>query len=1250
MRLSPRRSRLRTNYRRPSGIRQTLEPLESRQLLATFSVTSVNDSGPGTLRQAILDANSNPGPDFIEFSLAATNTPGARDNPEYPGMDRPADGFDILTQTWRIELASPLPRITELVTIDSFTQAHFPVPFYYPTDVDLPTFIRSSSSTLNAQTGNNAQSRVILDGSQINRILYPAPIGLNVGAAHAILRGFAIEGFEIGLLVGNPTGAPLDAEGVLIQGNFIGKYPVFPVDLQTGEPLASTLGVGFAGVGNSSQGILINATNATIGGTSPQDQNAIAGNGADGIWIVAQAQGNQVVGNQIGVVGPTESGYYFSAGNGGSGVVVQSALNAIGGSAPGAGNVISANHNRGVHLLGPSATLNRIEGNYIGVAPGGGFRFGSGDPGNRTSGILIEDAPSNIVGGTGDDGRNVISANDGAGIRIMGASTSTWVRNNIIGLVADGSSALGNSGPGVLVETANNTIDTGNIISANLRGVDIRGAAASGNTVRDNFIGTDITGVIDIGNALEGVLVHNAPTNRILGDGNGSQLISGNDVGVAVFGPNSTGATVSGNHIGLDSAGLIPIGNSKEGVRITNAPDAVVGVNQIVGNFWGVVLEGPSTVGANILGNVIRGSDAHGVWIRQGANSNLIGTGNSISDNRGSGVIVEGGDRNAIRQTEIVRSGELGIDLIGNANNNTIAPVLTAVVSGGGIISAQGTLSGLPNSTYTIDVFTNTLADPSGSGEGERYLGSTSVTTSSTGLGFFAFQTELTLPPGQFFSATATDVLGNTSEFSEVLSAGTASVEFMAAAFDVNESAGSVTVTVVRSGVTEAQATVGYATQNISAVAGQDYAAVAGTLVFEPGEQSKTFTVPIINDLTIEGDEAFRVLLSNPTDAASLGPQSTAIVTIRDDDHQPVSFATTSYVVNEGGSATITVVRQGATTAAASVSYATGGGTATPGSDYVPASGVLTFAPGQRQAIITIQTLDDSAIESDETILVSLSNPVGLTLTGPSVATVTIRDNDQPGVVQIITGAFQVREDKGAVWVVVTRTGGTSGRVTVPYATAPGTANPGEDYLPVSGTIVFEPGQTISAFVVPIVDDRNVEGNESFYVAIGHPSGGATLGPQWVASVTITDNDFDVTPPRVLGVETMTRNGMIVGFTVTFSEPLDPARARDPYNYDSEIVSAGRDGRFGTVDDIAIPIRSVSYQPGMNTAVVTPERPLVPTLLYLLQINRFLGPVAGSGVADVAGNLLDGDGDGLPGGKFVAVLGSPLARRRVAWR
>src|SRR5262249_35245153 len=104
--------------------------------------------------------------------------------------------------------------------------------------------------------------------------------------------------------------------------------------------------------------------------------------------------------------------------------------------------------------------------------------------------------------------------------------------------------------------------------------------------------------------------------------------------------------------------------------------------------------------------------------------------------------------------------------------------------------------------------------------------------------------------------------------------------------------------------------------------------------------------------------------------------------------------------------ATITVTRSHGSTGAVSVNYATANGTATAGSDYVAASGTLTFAGGETSKTFTIPITNDTAVENRETVLLTLSNPTGgAALDSPATATLSIDSDDTTSVP--ITATYQ---------------------------------------------------------------------------------------------------------------------------------------------------------------------------------------------------------------------------------------------------
>ena len=231
-------------------------------------------------------------------------------------------------------------------------------------------------------------------------------------------------------------------------------------------------------------------------------------------------------------------------------------------------------------------------------------------------------------------------------------------------------------------------------------------------------------------------------------------------------------------------------------------------------------------------------------------------------------------------------------------------------------------------------------------------------------------------------------------------------VAFNADAFSVNEPAGAATITVKRTIGATGAARVNYSVNGGMAVAGCDYTAVSGTLSWADGDMTpKTFTVPIANDVFDENDEAINLTLSNAS-GASLGTPSTAALTITDDDTggsgggDTLSFSTSGLNVSEAQSAAMVSVSRscgGTNAAPASVEFSTSDGTALAGSDYLAASGTLSWVSGETATkTFTVTLINDSAGESSETLNLSLGNASGATLTAPIAAVLTIVDDDAP--------------------------------------------------------------------------------------------------------------------------------------------------------------------------------------------------------------------------------------------------------------
>jgi parallel beta-helix repeat protein len=446
--------------------------------------------------------------------------------------------------------------------------------------------------------------------------------------------------------------------------------------------------------------------------------------GGDGIEL-AVSGGNLITGDYLG----TDLTGNLDRGNHGCGLLINGVTNnAVGGTAVGARNVISGNDVAGVMLVG-RARSNSLLGNYIGTNAAGNAALGN------FSGVVISNAANNVIGGTTAAARNIISGNTfGSGVQLLGAgATGNRVQGNYIGTNAAGTVAVANSwGVDIRDGASNNTVGgtvagAGNILSGNLGDGVLVIAGATGNQLQGNSIGTDSSGNVALANANDGVCIYSATNNLIGGTTtSAANVISGNrGDGVEITG-GATGNKVQGNFIGSRRDGASPLPNGWHGIRVTGLASR------------------------NLIGGTLVDK----------------GLGNTIAFNLGDGVFVESGTGNTILSNSIHSNAGLGIRLGPGANRRQSAPVLDRAASD--VHTIWGKVFGTPGATLTIQFFASTAPDASGYGEGERWLGSLSVTIGASGVAYinFGFPYWPQFSAGEWISATATDSAGDTSEFS----------------------------------------------------------------------------------------------------------------------------------------------------------------------------------------------------------------------------------------------------------------------------------------------------------------------------------------------------------------------------------------------------------------------------------------------------------------------------------------------------
>ncbi|MDJ0739527.1 MAG: DUF4347 domain-containing protein, partial [Gammaproteobacteria bacterium] len=451
------------------------------EVLATYSVTNTNDSGAGSLRQAILDANANTGTDTIDFNISGTGV-------------------------HTINLTSPLPTINETITIDG--------------------------SSDDSYAANGSQPAVVLDGSSAgagaNGLVFDA------GSDGSTLRGLAVVNFDgVGVLLtnsgghtvagnyigtdgssdlgngswgleitnsaNNVVGGTTSADRNVISGNGVGGITFWGAGSTNNTVIGNYIGTdanGNAGIGNTADGIAFGngASSNTIGGSADGERNVIAGNGNDGIELNhSGTNNNSIIGNYIG----TSADGSADLGNARHGVVIYDGVQGTQVS----GNVISGNGQYGVLIDGNSGSgteNNTLTGNYIGTDFTGTVAIG-----NDAGGVyLFNGANGNVIGGTGVGDGNLVAFNGGRGIELTSGAGSgnqllgnTVTQNVASGVYsyADGTEIIGNvvynNSTGFsydeVVLGSNQTVYHNTIHGAKDDGISVEGSSA---IIRNNII------------------------------------------------------------------------------------------------------------------------------------------------------------------------------------------------------------------------------------------------------------------------------------------------------------------------------------------------------------------------------------------------------------------------------------------------------------------------------------------------------------------------------------------------------------------------------------------------------------------------------------------------------------------------------------------------------------------------------------------------------------------------------------------
>jgi hypothetical protein len=637
------RSAIASGRKRHQVARVGLERLEDRQLLSTFEVTSVDDSGPGTLRAAIEAANATPGLDQITFNIAGT---GAH----------------------RIEPTTLLPLVTDPLEIDGFTQP----------------------------------------GSRPNQ---------------SELAFDAVLGIEI-------AGPRLGVAGALLR-----------------------LGPGSSG--------------STIRGLNLTDHIS------DGIQVFSEfnrIEGCRIWGNWIGIA--------FSDGRG----------NVVGGTDPAARNLISANRMHGITLQGHDG---RVQGNLIGLDATGtqaapnrmyGIEMVFGASGNLIGGS--EPGARNVISGNGFNPDFPTGTN--AGIEIDRAGIGNTVLGNYLGTDVTGTAPVGNNGPAIRArDTPDLTIGgpgsgEGNLISGQFDAISI--ASSDAFVIQGNRIGTDVTGtqILGAGGRIWVSSGSQGPNSGLIGGrpGAGNVIRTSRGPGILVLNDSQIGATIVVNIIAnwIDTTGSTPVLIDSD-VVATISP-ATPGDVQT----WDGV-PAPQTPLLSTAERVADGTAVSGTFVGIPGQTYTIDVYGVAFDSTESGLLgsiaVTPGDEGTANFSSVLpQTARPGTDAWAmatgfggtSATSNSVdvvdrvapeAPVILEAgrVSGGTQI--RGTLAGVPGRTYSVAFYG--MPVQSNSAAAASLLGTATVVPGSNGQSEFDLVIATPAQIGTALWAVATDPDGITS-------------------------------------------------------------------------------------------------------------------------------------------------------------------------------------------------------------------------------------------------------------------------------------------------------------------------------------------------------------------------------------------------------------------------------------------------------------------------------------------------------
>ena len=351
-----------------------------------------------------------------------------------------------------------------------------------------------------------------------------------------------------------------------------------------------------------------------------------------------------------------------------------------------------------------------------------------------------------------------------------------------------------------------------------------------------------------------------------------------------------------------------------------------------------------------------------------------------------------------------------------------------------------------------------------------------------------------------------------------------------------------------------------FSLQSGTAVAGVDFIDFVGggVVEFTAGQTSETVVLTLIDDTTFEADETFSIALTQPVGLSVAQPNLT--LTILNDDVPPPSSELPALTINASPTnegligLPVTFTLDAPAVGGERFNFSLVSGTAIAGEDFLDfvGGGVIDFSAGETSQTLVLTLIDDTIVEDDETLSISLTQPQGLTIAQPT-STLTILNDDEPNsspeLIPLTVTASPTNEGLIGLPVTFTLDSPAVGGERFAFSLVSGTAIADVDFLDfIGGVVEFTPGQTSETIVFTLIDDTVFEEDETFSISLTQAVGLSIAQPTLTLTI-LNDDEPDFSNPPVVTATASPINEGFIGYPVTFTLS-EPAVGGETLRYD----------------------------------------------------------------------------------------------------